>query len=394
MRVCMVAYSFYENDTRIRQYAESLIERRVQVDVISLRQKGQKRFEIIGGAKVFRIQERVLDEKRKWNYFFRVLLFFIKSLFFLSAQHIRSPYALVHVHSIPDFEIFAAVLPKLMGAKIILDIHDIVPEFYANKFNARPNSFAIKTLIRIEKICCAFADHVIIANDLWAEKLCRRSVKPKKCTALINYPELQIFARTQKQLRVDNHFSLIYPGSLNRHQGLDIAIQAMAIVKDKIPDVHLHIYGDGPERENLKALISDLKLDNIVLLHDPVSLPEIADRMASSDVGIVPKRSDSFGNEAFSTKVMEFMAMGLPVIVSDTKIDQFYFNESLVIFFKAGDELDLAEKILSLYYNRTLRQQLIDNGLQFIKSNNWKAKEKIYFQIINSIFGASVISEE
>jgi len=390
----MVAYSFYENDTRIRQYVESLIERGVQVDVISLRPKGQRRFGMIGGAQVFRIQERVVDEKRKWNYFFRVLLFFIKSLFFLSVQHIRSPYALVHVHSIPDFEVFVAVLPKLMGAKIILDIHDIVPEFYANKFNARPNSLIIKTLILIEKICCAFADHVIIANDLWAEKLCRRSVKPTKCTALINYPDSQIFAHSPKQLRVDNQFSLIYPGSLNQHQGLDIAIKAMSIVKDKIPDVHLHIYGDGPERENLKALIRDLKLDNIVLLHDPVSLPEIADRMASSDVGIVPKRSDSFGNEAFSTKVMEFMAMGLPVVVSDTKIDQFYFNESLVIFFKAGDELDLAEKILSLYYNRTLRQQLIDNGLQFIKSNNWKAKEKIYFQIINSIFGASVISEE
>jgi glycosyltransferase involved in cell wall biosynthesis len=394
MRVCMVAYSFYENDTRIRQYVKSLIAKGVQVDVIALRQEGQSRFETIGGANVYRIQQRERNEKRKWDYIFRVLLFLIKSFFFLSFRHMRSPYSLIHVHSVPDFEVFATLVPKLTGTKVILDIHDLVPEFYGDKFHAPPDSLIVNALMCIEKISCAFADHVIIANDLWAEKLCRRSVKPKKCTALINYPELQIFASTQKQLRIDNHFSLIYPGSLNRHQGLDIAIQAMAIVKDKIPDVRLHIYGDGPERKNLEALIGDLKLDNIVLLHDPVSLSEIADRMAASDAGIVPKRSDSFGNEAFSTKVMEFMAMGLPVIVSDTKIDQFYFNESLVIFFKAGDELDLAEKILSLYYNRTLRQQLIDNGLQFIKSNNWKAKEKIYFQIINSIFGASVISEE
>jgi glycosyltransferase involved in cell wall biosynthesis len=361
--------------------------------VVALRQKNQSRFEIISGASVYRIQKRERNEKNKWSYFYRILLFFLKSFYFLLIHHVRSPYALIHVHSVPDFEVFATLVPKLTGAKVILDIHDLVPEFYGNKFNARPNSFAIKTLILIEKICCAFADHVIIANDLWAEKLCRRSVKPEKCTALINYPDLQIFASAQKQVRVGNHFSLIYPGSLNRHQGLDIAIQAMALVKEKIPHIRLHIYGNGPEKRSLEVLISELKLTNIVLLHNPVSLSEIADCMASSDVGVVPKRSDSFGNEAFSTKVMEFMAMGLPVIVSDTKIDQFYFNESLVMFFKAGDENDLAEKIITLYHNRMLRQQLIDNGLQFIKSNNWTFKKKIYFKIINSIFGASIIPE-
>jgi len=393
MRMCMVAYAFYENDTRIRRYAELLIAKGVQIDVIALRQKGQSRFEAIGGANVYRIQERVVDEKRKWDYFFRVLLFFIRSFFFLSVQHMRSSYALVHVHSVPDFEVFAAMVPKLTGAKVILDIHDLVPEFYASKFDVSQDSFIIRALMFLEKICCTFSDHVIISNDLWAKKLCERSVKPAKCTALINYPDLKIFSRPEGYLRSDRYFSLIYPGSLNHHQGLDIAIKAMAIVKDKIPDVRLHIYGDGPEKINLSAQITELKLDNIVQLHDPLSLSLIADQMASSDAGVVPKRSDGFGNEAFSTKVMEFMAMGVPVIVSDTKIDRFYFNESLVMFFKSGDECDLAEKIVTLYHSQVIRQQLVDNSLQFIKENNWNTKERIYFRIINSIFGTSIIPE-
>jgi|LQYC01.1.fsa_nt_gi Glycosyltransferase len=394
MRVCMVAYAFYETDTRIRRYAESLTAKGGQVDVIALRQNGQSRFETIGGSNVYRIQERVVDEKRKWDYFFRVLLFFIRSFFFLSVQHMRSPYALIHVHSIPDFEVFATLVPKLTGAKVILDIHDLVPEFYGNKFNAQPDSLIVKALIFIEKMCCAFADHVIIANDIWAEKLCKRSVNPAKCTALINYPDLQIFFRPHGDLRVDNRFSLIYPGSLNHHQGLDIAIKAMAMVKEEIPCVCLHVYGDGPEKINLNTQITELKLDNIVQLHNPVSLSEIADRMASSDVGIVPKRADSFGNEAFSTKVMEFMAMGVPVVVSDTKIDRFYFNESLVMFFKSGDERDLAEKIVTLYHKPVLRQTLAKNALQFINNNSWKAKESMYFRIINSILGETRVSEE
>ena len=91
---------------------------------------------------------------------------------------------------------------------------------------------------------------------------------------------------------------------------------------------------------------------------------------------------------------MEFMAMGVPVIVSDTKIDRFYFNGSLVMFFMAGDERDLAKKVVTLYHNQVLRNQLVDNSLQFIKNNNWKSKEKIYFRIINTIFGETRIAEE
>jgi glycosyltransferase involved in cell wall biosynthesis len=383
----MVAYAFYENDARIRRYAESLIAKGMQVEVIALRKKRQPPFEVISGVSVYRIQQRERNEKNKWDYLFRILLFLLRSFYFLSIHHVRSPYSLIHVHSVPDFEVFAALVPKLTGAKIILDIHDLVPEFYGNKFNVQPDSFIVNALIFIEKVCCAFADHVIIANDIWSKKLCERSVKPEKCTPIINYPNLRIFSQLNSRKSNSEDFSLIYPGSLNRHQGLDIAIKAMALVREEIFHARFHIYGEGPEREKLKALITDLRLNNIVLLHDPVSLSEIADRMASSDAGIVPKRADSFGNEAFSTKVMEFMAMGVPVIVSDTDIDRFYFNESLLMFFKSGDERDLAEKIITLYRNKELRIKLMNNGLDFIKENNWQVKDDLYLQIISALLG-------
>ena len=393
MRVCMVAYAFYENDGRIRRYVESLIARGVEVDVISLRRKGQTRSEILDGSHVFRIQERSRNESSKWDYFFKVTWFFINSFFFLTLRHMRARYAIVHVHNVPDFEVFAALMPKLMGAKIILDIHEPVPEMYAHKFNIKEDSVILKILRIIERLSCAFSDHVIITNDFCAHKLCERAVKPEKCTSIINYPNLNIFSKPNTQKNSSSeYFSLIYPGSLNRHQGLDIAIKAMAMVREKIPHARFDIYGEGPEKENLKALITDLKLDNIVLLHNPVSLSEIADCMASSDLGIVPKRADSFGDLAFSTKILEFMAVGVPVIVSDTKIDRFYFNESLVIFFRSEDEGDLATKILALYSDESLRTKLTNNGLRFIRQNNWQVKEVVYLRIINTILGKNQFS--
>jgi len=70
--------------------------------------------------------------------------------------------------------------------------------------------------------------------------------------------------------------------------------------------------------------------------------------MASADIGVVPKRADSFGDQAFSTKIFEFMALGVPVIVSRTQIDSFYFDDSVVKFFDSKDEESLAEAMLEL----------------------------------------------
>lgn len=134
MRICMLAYTFYESDNRVKRYAETLAKRGDHVDIVSLRQKGQKSCDVINGVNIYRIQRRIINEQKKIVYLLKILLFLIKSFIFLPAKHLLKPYDLVHVHSVPDFEIFAALIPKLKGAKLILDMHDIVPEFYVDKF--------------------------------------------------------------------------------------------------------------------------------------------------------------------------------------------------------------------------------------------------------------------
>ncbi len=123
----MLTYSFYESDNRVRRYAETLARRGDQVDVIALRRAGQGPYNELNGVRVYRVQERTRNEKGKKDYFFRIIKFFIRSAALLTRMHRERPYDFVHVHSVPDFEVFAALVPKLTGAKVILDIHDIVP---------------------------------------------------------------------------------------------------------------------------------------------------------------------------------------------------------------------------------------------------------------------------
>src|SRR5689334_9099041 len=134
MKVCMLAYTFYETDNRVRRYAEALARRGDEVDAIVLQQEGKSPFEIVNGVNVYRIQKRVRDERGPFSYLSKLLLFFARSMGAVTVRHLETRYDVIHVHSVPDFEVFAALIPRLMGAKVILDVHDIVPELYASKF--------------------------------------------------------------------------------------------------------------------------------------------------------------------------------------------------------------------------------------------------------------------
>src|SRR5260370_40413225 len=104
----------------------------------------------------------------------------------------------------------------------------------------------------------------------------------------------------------------------------------------------------------------------IIIKHKGNYLHEIARIMESADLGIVPKRKDNFGNEAFSTKILEFMAMSVPVIVSDTMIDQYYFNNSIVKFFRRGDYKVLDRCILEMMENSEARKLEIEKQNHFV----------------------------
>lgn len=385
IRVCMLAYSFYESDGRVMRYAEALAAAGAEVEAIALRREGQAAEETIHGVRVLRIQNREKNERGKLSYLARILAFFFRSLFVVGRRSLAKRYDVVHVHSVPDFEVFAAVVPKLQGAKLILDIHDIVPEFYAAKFKVSEASLVFRALQLVERLSAAFADHVIIANDLWREKLTARSAPTEKCSAFINYPDLTVFDPALRRRGDDGRFVMLYPGTLNWHQGLDIAIKAFAIARAEAPGMEFHIYGEGSARPELQALVDDLQLGGGVFLRPPRPLREIAAIMADADLGVVPKRNDAFGGDAFSTKIMEFMALGVPVVVSATRIDRHYFDDSLLRFFPAGDEQALAQAMLEAYRDRAGGVARSRRARSYVEANCWDIKKYDYLAIVKGL---------
>ena len=386
LRVCMVTHSYYSRDNRVIRYAESLASRGDQVDVLSLRSAPDAPpEECINGVNVFRLQDRFSKHgESAAAYLLPILRFFATASLWITRRHGRGRYDVFHIHNIPDFLVFAAWYPRLRGAKTILDVHDVVPEFFASKFSVPFDSWRIRSLLVMERWSARFAHHVIIANHLWLDKYVARSARADKCSVFINNVDSALF-HPRPRTRTDNRLIVMFPGGLHRHQGLDIAIRAFQKVSAKLPRAEFHIYGDGNMKPQLVALAAELGLNGNVRFFDPVRVQEIAQVMADADLGVVPKRADSFGNEAYSTKIMEFMSLGVPVVVSNTKIDRFYFNDSLVRFFESGNPAAMAEGMIEVLRDCAKREQMIAHAREYAVQNSWDSRKADYLKLVDDL---------
>jgi len=383
MKVCMISYSVYEYDNRVHRYGEALIKAGVELDVICLSPNSQRRKIAYGTGVHYHIGSRSFTEKGPVSYLLNFIKFFSKSFFMVSWLYLKKKYDVVHYHNIPDFGVFAAIIPKIFGAKVLLDIHDIVPEFYMWKFNLAENHPIVRFLKFVERLSCSFADHVITGTHLWREKLVKRSVNRKKCSVIMNSPYPPLFDKAKNIKNKNRRFTMIYPGSLNEHFGVDIAVRGVALIREKIPDVLLIIYGRGRQEAMLKKIVSELDIADNVQFNQPVPREKIPEIIAESDIGIVPKRGGPFADEALSSKLLEFVYMNKPVVVSKTTIAEYYFNDSIVRFFTPENVKAFASCVVDLYQNPAEMKKLSENCKKFNETHSWEIYETEYFKILN-----------
>jgi glycosyltransferase involved in cell wall biosynthesis len=392
--VGMLAFTNYESDGRIIRYAQTLVKRGDRVDVIACAKENETQsITDSDGATLHKIYNR--RENRSgcaFSYFVPLIFFAIKAFFIITRNHFTRRYDLIHVHNIPEWLVFSTWIPKLTGTKIILDLHDLVPELFSAKFKRGSRSILDSLLKLMERWSCKFSDHVIISNDLWKKTVTQRSVGERKCSVFFNNIDPDLFYPREKTRRDDRKI-VIFPGSLQWHQGVDIAIRAFPQVKAAIPTAEFHIYGGGAVLYELEELVEELNLEDTVLFKGSLPISDIPQTIANADVGVVPKRADSFGNEAYSTKIMEFMSQRLPTVISRTAIDDFYFDDSQTRFCESGNVEEFAQAMIDTLTDETLRASLIENASAYVAKNNWGSKKHEYLSIVDYLIKSESLPE-
>jgi glycosyltransferase involved in cell wall biosynthesis len=383
--ICIVVQNYYDTDPRVRREAEALVEAGFQVDVLALRP--DSRPETSYSLNQVHVHTLPVGKKRggKWSYIFEYFTFFLLAFFWLAGRARR--YDLVQVCTLPDFLVFAALLPKLFGAKVVLDMHEMMPEFYMSKFGVDEKNLIIRLILFQERLSFAFADHVITINEPVCELFAARGLKPEKATVIMNSADDSLFANWIDAPVQSNssEFRMMYHGTLTPIYGLDIAIRAFERAQADMPGSELWIIGDGPELDTLKSLARALMLDNKVKFIEKMPQQEIPAWLAKCDAGILPTRLDRFLDLSFSNKLPEYIIMKKPVIVSRLRAISYYFSADALGFFEPENENDLASRMIQMYRDSKLRASLAAQALREYAPIRWEVMKTRYTGLMDRL---------
>lgn len=386
-RICMVAYTSYPTDSRVRREAEALVDRGDTVDVICLGEPGEPRVRTLNGVRMIQVVRGRYRGSSAVSYLVNYLTFFVAASTWLTALYLKHRYQVIEVDTMPDFMVFVALVPKLFGARVVLDVHDLMPELYQSKFGLGEKHPLIRFIAWMERRSVAFADRAIAVHRPHLDALVRHGNPEGKFTILLNLPDPKIFAcRSETNGHNGAGFKLIYHGTIAERHGLQVAVRAISELRDQIPGLKFRVIGDGDGIPALIALVDELKLGDVVEVHHGlIPLQELAPVIAEADAGIVPILYDDFTRYMLPVKLLEYVALGKPVICSRTGTIEAYFDDSMVEYSTPGDVLELACHIRALSEDPGRRERLKFNADRFNREYNWQHHRQVYYQLIDSL---------
>jgi glycosyltransferase involved in cell wall biosynthesis len=391
LHVGAISFDWYPFHPRVRRLTEAAADAGYAVDVICLRQPQEKHYEVYNGVHIYRMpmNRRVggsLPIKiLRWCWFLLVAGATVTWL------HLRRPYDVIVVHNMPDFLVFSALFPKLLKAKIILDVQDISPELMAVK--ARGRLRRIVTLLAgwQERISTTFVDHVTTAGWPFAEQLLKRGVPKNKLTIILNSTDPKLFPPSRRPLPPSEStedgrpFILMYHGTIAERFGLETAVRALALACPVVPQLRLDIKGRGEQLPDIQKLAVELGVSDRVVFSESSPVGEVVDFVVHGDIGIIPYQCDGFTELALPTKAYEFAWMQRPMIASNTRGIRSMFRPESIVLCEPSSPESFAQAIIDLYHHPEKRARMIANAAQDYIPYRWELMAEIYQQLLASL---------
>jgi glycosyltransferase involved in cell wall biosynthesis len=379
-KICMVAYTNYLSDARPRREAETLVRRGDRVDFIALAEKDRPTVETVQGVRLFRVKQLRYRGSSGFSYVFAYLRFLCVATLKLVRLFWRERYDVVYAHTMPDFIVLAGLIPRLFGARIVLNIHDMMPELYMSKFGISEKHPLIRFLVFQEQLSIRLADKVICVHHPHREVLCKRGASLAKITVLPNVPDPLILRSDGPVHETDGSFRIVYHGTITRRLGLDLAVRAFAKVAGSCPEARLEIYGNGDAGDELEAEIeASGEEDRICFSKKMFRVESIAQMIRGASVGLIPNRRDVATDYMLPVKLLEYVHLGIPVIAPRLLAIQYYFGEDQVAYYEPGNVDELADCIRRLYADAGKRAELARKSAKFVREFNWETlKEELY----------------
>lgn len=386
----MVVFSTFPYDPRPRRAAEALSSEGMTVDYFCLGHEGAPRTESVGDIHINRIP---INHKRggKVSYIARYGLFTAAVAAALARRAFARRYDLVYVHNMPDALVASALVPKLLGAKTILDLHDPMPELMTTIYGLDANSRAVRLIRAFEKRSIAFVDRAITVNAACKRIFSSRSCREEKISLIMNSPaeEAFPFIETASSTSVENTARpkiVAYHGSLVERNGVDLAVDAVDSIRHRFPDIQFRIY--GRETEFSKSVMDNVRkrgLEERVTFLGQRTQEELGAELRQCDVGLIPNRLNAFTEINTPTRLFEYLALGKPVIAPDTAGIRDYFDSDSLIYFKPGDAQDLAQQLENTLEDPRWALETARRGQSVYLNHTWAEERERLVSIVDGL---------
>jgi len=385
-RVLVIRQGSFPLDARVRREVEALLDGGHEVDVISLRREGQKGREKWKGVDVYRPPLRHRREGAL-VYVIEHFAFMVMASLLAGFLHLRRRYDVVQANTIPDSVVFASILPKLMGARVMLDLHECVPEFFSTKYGMPMKHPLVRLSAFVEQLAIRYSDRVITCTQEMKDVFVKRGAPADKIDVILNSADEAVFDVDRYPPRPEpGAFTLICHGSVEERYGHDTLVEAVALLGDEIPELRLEVYGDGSFLDEVQQLTKERGVEERVwFAGEYVPIEQLLEGIARADAGVVAMKKDAFRDLTHCNKMYDLIAMRRPAVISRTDSVQRYFDESSFEYFDADDPVDLARAIRELYANPERAQQLVARASEVNEPYRWPHQLLLYRGSVESL---------
>jgi glycosyltransferase involved in cell wall biosynthesis len=386
-RVLLIRQGSFPLDARVRREVECLLDAGHEIDVISLRREGQTGRENWRGAQVYRPPLRHRREGAL-VYLLEHFAFMAMATLLAGFLHLRRRYDIVQGNTIPDSVVFASIIPKLLGAKVMLDLHECVPEFFATKYDLSLEHPLVRLSAWVEQAAIRYADRVVTCTQEMKDVFVARGAPADKIDVILNSADESVFdvERHPPQPREPGRFTLVCHGSVEERYGHDTVVDAFALLGDDIPELKLEVYGDGSFLDEVRQLVRERGVENRVwFAGEYVPIEQLLEGIARADAGVVAMKKDAFRDLTHCNKMYDLIAMRRPALISRTDSVQHYFDERCFEYFDADDPEDLARGIRKLYADPELGDRLVEHVSEVNEPYRWPRQRQIYRHSVESL---------
>jgi glycosyltransferase involved in cell wall biosynthesis len=383
-RVCIVRQTdIFE--IPLQRMGETLVEAGYDVEILCMRSPGRPRRMVVNGLDVTSLPAS-LQRSSGARYAFDYAWFFLLAGATLTARHLRRRYAVVQVNTMPDFLVFAAAAPKLMGSRVVAYMNEPSPELAETLFGSRRLT---RAMAWIEQRALRYADRAVAVTEQLKQRYVERGAEADDITVVLNGAAPQVLFTTWSPPPPvpSTDFTVICHGSIEDRYGQDTIVEAARLLRDELPDLRIVFTGRGSYVERLLEMISERGLDDIITFEGWVEEDRLYDLLHTASIGIVAQKASAYSHLVSTNKMVDYWIFGLPVIASRLRAVSEMYGDDVLEYYEPGDAADLARAIRRLHDDPRRRDELSAAGRVAEERNGWMVQRQNYLSVYTGLLG-------